>query len=341
MKKISDNKKVRMYFEGIQPAVWEHPADRLALRSLKQLPGFDVVMKAFFSNTTERSLRLMALGSAVRCSEKQFSKVYSLLLEACKVLDIEKVPEIYVAQNPFLNAGAIGMENPFITLNSAMVDSLDDEELVGVIGHELAHIASGHVLYKSLLVLLVNVSTWAMNIPLTSLAISSIIAALREWDRKSELSADRAGLLVTQDPEKSIHLLMKMAGGSNLDKMDLSEFIKQAEEYERMDSLVDTAHKFMNTVWLTHPFPVIRAVELIKWVQRGDYDAIMRGYYNNDDDGFGNDVKETVKGYGEDLKQTTTSVIKNVKETAEEAGKKAKDIIDELLKKQNPQPGSA
>jgi len=184
---------------------------------------------------------------------------------------------------------------------------------------------------------MINISTFAMNIPLTMLAIQGIVAALREWDRKSELSADRAGLLVTQDPEKSIQLLMKMAGGTNLKQMDLGEFIKQAEEYEKADSIIDTAHKFMNTIWLSHPFPVIRAVELIRWVQSGEYDAIMRGYYNREGSDLKDDFRAAADSYTKDFKEVKDSILKNMRDSAGEAGKKAREFMDDMKKRQQQQ----
>ena len=90
---------------------------------------------------------------------------------------------------------------------------LSETELLGVIAHELAHIMSGHVLYKTLLWLLVNVSQATLQLPFSRLALPAIIAALKEWDRKSELSADRAGMLVLQDKTPAFALLMKLAGG--------------------------------------------------------------------------------------------------------------------------------
>jgi Zn-dependent protease with chaperone function len=325
-------KKVRIHFQGIQPSAWEHPADKVALKALQQVPGLDTVIKSIFSITTEKSLRLMALGSSVRVTEKQFARVHQLFEEACQTLDVAEKPELFVAQNPFFNAGAVGLDKPFIVLNSSLVTNLDDEELLGVIGHELAHILSGHVLYKTLLVILVRLSTMAFNIPLTGIALGSIITALKEWDRKSELSADRAGVLVTQNPEKSIHLLMKMAGGGHVEDMDLGEFIKQSQEYQQANSLLDTAHKVMNTIWLSHPVPVIRAVELMNWVREGEYDRILRGFYQEQTGGFQKDMEDAAKAYSKDVTDAFGPMFDQMKQTAN----KAKDLLGNIFDKQNP-----
>ncbi|MEN7547066.1 M48 family metallopeptidase [Rapidithrix thailandica] len=327
------NRKKRIQLTNVHSSAWEHPADRVALKSLRKVPGLDVVIRTVFGATSEKSLRLLTLASAVRVSDKQFSRIHTLYQEACEVLDVKEVPELYVSQSPLLNAGAIGMDKPFITLNSSMLDTMDDNEIITVLGHELGHILSGHVLYKTLLQILLSVSTIAFNIPLGGVAIYSIIAALREWDRKSELSADRAGLLVSQDPEASIHLLMKMSGGGRLQEMNLGEFMKQAEEYNNLKSLGDNIHKIMNLLWKTHPFPVIRLLELMNWIRSGEYDAILAGNYPTEGSEFKEDMRQAASGYATDFKSTFSPILDDIKDSAGTASKKAKDFFDEFLKK--------
>lgn len=318
--------KVRMEFPGMHPTAWQHPADRAALQSLQKVPGLDVVLRTFFGGTTERSLRLMALASSVRVGPRQFSRVHELTMEACRVFAIESAPEVYVAQNPFLNAGAVGMDHPFIVLNSGLVESVGDEELLGVIGHELGHILSGHVLYKSLLSLMLQFSTLTLNIPLSGVAIAAIIAALKEWDRKSELSADRAELLTVQNPETCVRLLMKMAGGNRTDQMELGEFIRQAEEYNQSETMMDSFYKLLNLMGQTHPFPVIRVVELLSWVRSGEYDAIMRGFYAKEKTELADDWKKAGQNYAKDFQ----SSFRPVGETLENAAQKAMEIFEQL-----------
>ena len=182
--------------------------------------------------------------------------MHRLLRDAANILDVKALPEIYVSQNPFLNAGAIGAENPFITLNSSILPILTDEELLAVIGHELGHIASGHGLYKTLLWMLLNFAAGIVQFPAGQAALLALITALREWDRKSELSADRAGLLTVQDINPSLTLLMKLAGGPDIGEMNLSEILVQAEDYEKGRDILDSVHKILNSVSASHPFPV-------------------------------------------------------------------------------------
>jgi Zn-dependent protease with chaperone function len=258
---------------GLSPRAYEHPADRAALVALRRVPGFDTVVRKLLGSIGDRSLRYAFLASSVRVSEEQFPEIHNSFLEACRVLDVSPVPELYVAQTPIVNAGAVGVDKPFIVINSGTVSLMSPEELQFILGHELGHVISGHVLYKTMLRLLLRMTTLAFAIPLGGAALYAITTALLEWDRKSELSADRAGLLAVQDPELALRVNMKLAGGGRAEQMNIDAFIAQAEEYKNSGSVVDGVVKLLNLIGRTHPFPVLRLAELKKWVESGDYDA--------------------------------------------------------------------
>ncbi len=320
----------------IDPRSWEHPADRAALSALKQLPGLDQIVKQFIGFTTEKSLRLLSMASAVRASERQFSRVYRLLQDACYLLDWPEKPEVYVAQSPFMNAGAAGVERPFITINSVLVDSMDDAPLLAVITHELAHIMSGHVLYKTLLWLLINISQAALQVPLTGLALQGIIGALREWDRKSELSADRASLLSVQDESAVYSLLMKMAGGTE-GELVLEEFLVQAAEYEEGGTMVESVHKLLNVLGKSHPFPVIRLKELKIWKDSGAYEEILSGNYRRrtEKNDPKREFRDAFASYKEELSQTKDPLgetLNKLGTALQDAGKIAGAQAEDLLK---------
>ncbi|MFE7530582.1 M48 family metallopeptidase [Kitasatospora sp. NPDC057542] len=269
----------RERFPGISTRAWEHPADRSALVALRRLTGFDDILKKLAGLVSERAIRLMFLATAVKTSERQFPELHDMVRDAAYVLDLEQVPDLYVTQDPTVNAYCIGIDTPVIVVTSGLVELLDEEELRSVIGHEVGHAMSGHAVYRTMLMILTNIATRIAWVPLGNLAITAIITALKEWFRKAELSSDRAGLLAGQDLQASMRALMKLAGGHNLAEMNVDAFLEQAEEYEKAGDLRDGVLKVLQVLPQTHPFAVVRVAQLKKWAESDDYRSILAGAY--------------------------------------------------------------
>ena len=289
----------RRVLTNISPIAWEHPADRAALNALRKIPGFDMVLRKVFGMFGERALLLAFKANAVKVTENQYPDLHESLLRVCEVLDAEEVPELFVSQKPVVNAGAVGMSKPFIVLNSSLVELLGQDEVEAVIGHEVGHILSGHVLYRTLLVILLSLTVF--RYPLAGLAVRPVLFALLEWYRKSELSSDRAGLLAVQDPDASMRGLMHMAGGMRGETLNLEEFVAQAEEYREGGELLDSVYKVLNVLGLTHPFAVVRVAELKDWIDGGTYERILAGEYaergTEDQRPYREDLAEALSGY--------------------------------------------
>ena len=159
------------------------------------MPGVDeVIRKVLALLGGERGVRLLFQGNAVRVGPTQFPRLWHLHTEVTTTFDWPDVPELYVSQTPFFNAGAYGIDKPFIVVHSAAIELLDDDELRVLLAHELGHVMSGHALYRTIAAILALISLGALPM-LASLAVLPVRLAFLEWSRKSELSADRAGLL--------------------------------------------------------------------------------------------------------------------------------------------------
>ena len=321
--------RARTRLPGISSRAYEHPADRSALVAMRSLTGFDLVLKKIAGLFSERALRLMFLGGAVRVSDRQFRHINDMLRDSCYILDMPEVPELYVLTEPVPNAMAIGFDNPFIVLNTGLIDLLDEEELRYVVGHEVGHILSGHAVYTTMAKILADLAERIAWLPLGSIALRGIIMALNEWMRKAELSADRAGLLAGQDVDAVKRALMKMAGGTRLHEMDTEAFLEQAREYDAAGDVRDGMLKFLNLLRRSHPFAVIRFAEIERWAREGEYQRILDGDYPRraDDSGasFSEEAKNAANSYRESWSRSAdpfVGVLRDVAEGAADAGER-------------------
>jgi Zn-dependent protease with chaperone function len=314
----------RRRFPDISSRAYEHPADRSALVALRKLSGFDTVFKALSGLLPERSLRLLFLSDSVRVSDEQFAHLNAMLRDACYILDLEKVPLMYVTQDPKPNAMCIGMDEPVIVVTTGLVELLDEEEMRAVVGHEVGHALSGHALYRTILLFLTNLALRVSWIPLGNLAVLALITALREWFRKSELSADRAGLLVGQDLQASMRGLMKLAGGNHLHEMNVDSFLKQADEYEAGGDLRDSVLKILNVLPRSHPFTTVRAAELRAWAASRDYQRLMDGHYprrtEDKDASVADAFRDSANHYADTVRQSKDPLMGLIRDLSNGAG---------------------
>jgi Zn-dependent protease with chaperone function len=286
---------------------WEHPADRAALNTLRSIPGFDEVVRKIAGFFGERGVRQLFLANAVRVGPRQRPNLNALYTEVLETLDWPTRPQLYVTQTPFLNAGAVGFDNPFIVMNSGTLAALNTEEQRFILAHELGHIMSGHTVYRTIAIIIITFGL--NNLPfLAGMALLPFQLALLEWYRKSELSCDRAGLLGTQDLDTSMRTFLKMAGGgAGDDEINVDEFMQQASEYETGGNAWDTVLKLLNTAFREHPFNTVRASELLRWHRSGEYEQILAGNYTRrgeEPPPLSRDYEDAVGYYGEETRQT-------------------------------------
>ncbi len=327
MTSVPDRSRVRL--PGISSRAYEHPADRSALVAMRKLTGFDVLLRRLASLFSDRSLRLMFLASGVKASQEQFPQLYQMMLDGAYVLDLPTVPELFISQDPTVNAMTLGTDKPFIVITTGLVDLYDAAETRWVIGHELGHVLSGHAVYRTMLYHLINLAARIAWMPLGYLGLRSIIWGLEEWYRKSELSCDRAGLLAGQDVESARRALMKLAGGSRLSELSHDAFHAQAKEYDAVPDVRDGLLKLLQLEGNSHPFAVVRFAELDRWAAEGDYATILAGNYPRREDDADASVSEEVKAaaraYQESWNRSSdpfVGVVRNAAEAAAGAGER-------------------
>src|SRR3954454_23521980 len=313
----------------ISPKAYEHPADRAATAALAQIPMMDSVVRKLIE-FGEGSVQQQLLAGAVRLGPEQLSEVWGSHRAAVARLDIEEIPELYMWQMPFTNAMAIGSARPMVALNSGTVNLMDDAELRTVLGHEAGHILSDHTLYRTALFILLQLGVGPLaRLPFfTGLPLLAIRLALLEWFRAAELSCDRAATLVNRSPMSTCQTMMVMAGGAASRKLSLDSFVKQANEYVEWEPGWDKLMRFGRELTMTHPYPVLRVSELMKWVRSGDYDRIMSGEYRRRDQKA--DAREEAADASDYYSDKFKTIFKEAGEGVSNVGDKTSAAADKI-----------
>lgn len=270
------NKKI---LSGLDHTAYEHPFDQKALAALEATPGLDLVGKFITKNMVERVYNVQYTGSHLKVTKENYPKIYQYLEDACRILDLKKVPDLYISWDYSINACTIGAENPIIVLNSGLIDLCDDDEILFIIGHEVGHIKSQHMLYH----LMAQVINWGIDtIPGGSLVASGLQFALYYWSRMSEFTADRAGLMCCQDTDAMTRAFIKMAGLpiKEFNNIRPETFIQQARDFKMLDyEGMNKVVKFLSIADETHPWTVMRSAELFKWIDSGEYGRFVTRRY--------------------------------------------------------------
>ena len=261
---------------GLKSDQFRHPLDLQATQAMKQLLGLDVLLRNVLGSVAEQFFYLENIASSVLVSDQQLPDLHKLLLEACKILDLEP-PQLYVRQNPAPNAYTFAMrgKQPFIVIHTSLIELLTPEEIQAVIAHELGHLKCEHSVYLTLANLVVLAG---QLVPGGSLLTQSLQAQLMEWVRCAEFTCDRAALLVAQNPRVVASVLMKLSGGSPTlaPQLNLDAFLAQARSYEDMStSDLGKMLRQLQTAQLSHPVPVLRAREVDRWATTQEYQSLL------------------------------------------------------------------
>ena len=129
---------------------------------------------------------------------------------------------------------------------------------------------------------------------------------------------------------------MKLASGGHLEDLDATSFFAQGVEYDESGDLRDSVLKLMLVENQAHPFAVVRANELRRWVDSGDYTQILAGGYPRRDEdaaaSMSDAAREAAQSYAESFKNTQDALGRLVHETAGALGS-VKGWLDETFRR--------
>jgi len=266
-------------FPNLKAEDFQHPWDRQAVSALKAIPGFEFLVKKLMEIGFEQFFRITNLASNVQVKGKMLPRLRETLRYAARILDMQE-PDLFITTTPVPNAYTYGETKPFIVLTSGLIEVMDEEEIFFILAHELGHIKCGHVLYKTMarnFKIVLDIAA-AATLGVSSLISIGLQLALFDWERKSEMTCDRAGLLCVQNQHIANRAFMKMAAASPklYNEMDEAEFLRQIRAYEDAtdESFINKTYTALITSTMTHPFLILRAKQLDTWIENDEFSKV-------------------------------------------------------------------
>ncbi len=208
------------------------------------------------------SIAIRSVG-AVPADPTQYKELHRVVENLAITAGLPK-PEVYIINDPAPNAFATGRDkdHAVIAVTSGLLGMMDDNELQGVIAHELSHVGNRDILVMTVAVVLVGFISILANLflrisffgggsrdrnagPLIAVAtilamiLAPIAATLIELaiSRKREFLADASGALLTRYPEGLESALRKLG----------------SYQAPMMNASTTTAHMFITNPFGAHP----------------------------------------------------------------------------------------
>jgi Zn-dependent protease with chaperone function len=172
--------------------------------------------------------RAELLGASVKATDEVYPRVFAAAKRAAEALRM-KAPAVYVAPATWaLRARALGTDDaPYLVVNASLAEQLTDPEMVAAIGHELAHVQNGHVLYATALHYLTSSAVFFVR-----WIVQPAIMTLQAWSRRAEITCDRAALLANRDLDSTLRGLIKLELGLD-QSFDLDEYLAAEPEAKK------------------------------------------------------------------------------------------------------------
>jgi heat shock protein HtpX len=230
----------------------------------------------------------MALAStgARPVTEQELPQVYAMVRRLAMQMGMPE-PGIYIIDSPQPNAFATGRspKKAAVAVTTGILQTLDNNELEAVLGHELAHVQNRDILIGSVaamigaaLSVVARMGFWFgggdnRNNPLgasgaiVSIIIAPIVAMLIQFaiSRTREFQADKSGAEITGQPLQLASALAKISAGTSRIPMKVNEATSQLF----IDNPLKAAKGRGMTKWFsTHP-PVEERIERLQNMAMG------------------------------------------------------------------------
>nr|XP_011468611.1 PREDICTED: uncharacterized protein LOC105352706 [Fragaria vesca subsp. vesca] len=271
----------KMVFPNLQADDYRHPLDLEGIRLYKSQPDSSAEMEESFKDVVARFLAVGAFpsekveddGTSVLAGPTQHSDTYKLMSETAEILNIT-TPLLYIRRHDVPLARAVGLDTPYVVVHSSLLKLLTPQELQAVFAHELADLKCGHYVLLKLAALTVIAARIMPDLVPQQITLKELLS----WRQASDLSCDRASLLVAQDPKVVISAIMKVAAGfpSMVEERDVDAYLAAARAYVAASSSFPTERCGDALDALARePVPLLRAYEIDEWSRSKEYAMLL------------------------------------------------------------------
>jgi len=241
------------------------------------LLGSFSLVQYFFSDR----LALRSMG-ATRVEPSEHPGLHDRVGRLAQQADLPK-PDVAVADSRTPNAFATGRspDSAVVCVTTGLLDALDDEELEGVIAHELAHVKNRDVAvmtvasFLSTIAFLVVRFGWLFGgrnrngAPVVVAILVSLVVwvvsflLIRALSRYREFAADRGAATITGRPSALASALVTISG--RMDRVPEEDLREQAEMNAFF--IVPISTGFVGRLARTHP-PTEKRIERLRELER-------------------------------------------------------------------------
>lgn len=229
---------------------------------------------AYFGHT-----KMISMATGARPLERKNNmKIYNMVENLC-ISEGMRMPKVEIIDSPALNAYASGIDEKSytVTLTRGIIEALDDDELEGVIAHELMHIRNRDVRLLVISIIFVGIFTFLVQISFRSflygggrrnnkdsgkfmlvILVVSIVAYLLTMlfrfslSRSREYMADSGAATMTRKPWALASALRKISGRHQIKDVK-SEEIKQLFIENTPDKNNANIFSSLGGLFATHP----------------------------------------------------------------------------------------
>jgi heat shock protein HtpX len=223
---------------------------------------------------------------------KENMRVYNLTENLCMSIGMT-MPKLKIIETDALNAFASGLntKNYSVTLTRGIIDKLEDDELEGVIAHELMHIRNNDVKLLVISIIFVGIFSLIIQIAFRGLLYGSMTRGRRKdgkgagglmlvilivsivaylisllfkfaLSRKREYLADAGAAEMTKNPLALANALRKISGNSTVDSIK-SDDIKEMFIDNSPDKTSSNLMGSIGNMFSTHP-PIQERISVLE-----------------------------------------------------------------------------